>query len=63
LKGIEPGDYKLFSWSSVEEGDWYDADFLKPFEEKGVSVHLEEGDHKRIDLTLIETSPSSSSKP
>jgi hypothetical protein len=63
LKGILPGDYKLFSWSSVEEGDWLDADFLKPFEEKGVSVHLEEGDHKHIDLTLIETSSDSSSKP
>lgn len=63
LKGIKPGDYKLFSWDAVEEGDWYDSDFLKPFEEKGVSAHLEEGDHKRIDLTLIETSPDSSSKP
>jgi hypothetical protein len=63
LKGIKPGDYKLFSWDAVEEGDWYDADFLKPFEEKGVSAHLEEGDHKRIDLTLIETSPDYSSKP
>ena len=63
LKRIRPGDYKLFSWDSVEEGDWYDADFLKLFEEKGVSVHLEDGDHKRVDLTLIETSPDSSSKP
>ncbi len=63
LKGIKPGDYKLFSWDAVEEGDWYDADFLKPFEEKGLSVHLEEGDHKRVDLTLIETSTDASSKP
>jgi Carboxypeptidase regulatory-like domain len=63
LKGIKPGDYKLFSWDAVEEGDWFDADFLKSFEDKGVSVHLEEGDHKRVDLTLIGTSPDSSSKP
>jgi Carboxypeptidase regulatory-like domain len=63
LKGIKPGDYKLFSWDAVEDGEWYDSDFLRPFEEKGVSAHLEEGDRKRIDLTLIETSPNSSSKP
>lgn len=54
LKTIRPGNYKLFSWASVEEFDWQDADFLKPYEEKGVSVHLEEGDHKSVDLTLIE---------
>ena len=54
IKGITPGDYKLFSWSSVEQGDWQDADFLKHYEGKGVSVPLEEGDHKSVDLTLIE---------
>jgi hypothetical protein len=54
LKTVRPGDYKLFSWASVEDGDWQDADFLKPYEDKGVSVHLEEGDHKSVDLTLVE---------
>jgi hypothetical protein len=63
LKGIIPADYKLFSWDSVEEGDCYDADFLKAFEDKGVSIHLDEGDHKSIALNLIETSADSSSKP
>jgi carboxypeptidase family protein len=62
LKGILPGDYNLFSWDSVEEGDWYDADFLKPFEDKGVSIHLDEGDHKSIGLSLIEVSSNSQSK-
>ena len=62
LKGILPGDYKLFSWDSVEEGDWYDADFLKPFEDKGVSIRLEEGDRKSIGLNLIETSSNSQLK-
>ena len=62
LKGVIPGDYKLFSWGSVEEGDWLDADFLKPYEDKGVSVHLEEGDHKSIELTLIEP-PKKASPP
>jgi len=63
LKGISPGEYKLFSWDAVEGGDWLDADFLKPFEDKGVSIHLEEGDHKIIELNLIETSSDSHPKP
>jgi len=62
LKGILPGDYKLFSWDSVEEGDWYDADFLKPYEDKGISIHLDEADHKSIGLNLIETPSNSQPK-
>jgi Carboxypeptidase regulatory-like domain len=62
LKGIQPGDYKLFSWSGIEEGDWLDPDFLPPFEGKGVSVHLEEGDRKTLDTTLIDTSAEASPK-
>jgi hypothetical protein len=54
LKGVEPGDYKLFSWSSAEDGDWLDDDWLKPFLTQGLSVHLEEGDHKTLQLQLIE---------
>ncbi|HWY08803.1 MAG TPA: carboxypeptidase regulatory-like domain-containing protein [Candidatus Acidoferrales bacterium] len=62
LKGIVPGDYELFSWDAVEWDDWRDADFLKPYEGKGVSIHLDEGDHKSIGLNLIETSANSQPK-
>ena len=54
-----PGDYKVFSWDSVEESewynaDWYDSEWLKPYETKGESVHLEKADRKSVNLTLIE---------
>jgi hypothetical protein len=60
ISGITPGEYKIFSWDSVEEADWYNADWydpewLKPYETKGESVHLEEGDNRSVNLTLIET--------
>jgi hypothetical protein len=60
IKGIAPGDYKLFSWESVEgnewsDADWFDAAWLKPFEAKGESIHLGEAETKSVDLTLIET--------
>ncbi|HEY1470157.1 MAG TPA: carboxypeptidase regulatory-like domain-containing protein [Candidatus Acidoferrum sp.] len=60
INSIAPGDYKVFSWDSVEESewynaDWYDSEWLKPYETKGEPVHLEEGDRKSVNLTLIET--------
>src|SRR6266404_2137032 len=42
LRGIPPGEYKLFSWETVELGAWQDPEFLKPFEEKGDKVALQE---------------------
>jgi len=62
LHGLVPGKYKLFSWSSVEEGAWEDEDFLKPFEEKGETVEVQEGDRKSLELKLI-ASKDSTAKP
>jgi hypothetical protein len=53
IRGIAPGDYKLFSWEQVEQNAWEDSEFLKPFEAKGESVSLQEGDGKSIDLVAI----------
>jgi hypothetical protein len=39
---IPPGDYKLFSWEEVEEGAWYDPEFMKANESRGVEVHISE---------------------
>jgi len=67
LSGLTPGDYNVFSWDSVDESegeydaDWFDPEWLKPYEIKGESVHLEELGQKSIHLTLIETRRDSSS--
>jgi hypothetical protein len=53
IRGIAPGDYKLFSWEQVEQNAWEDPDFLKQFEAKGQSVSLQEGDGKSMDLVAI----------
>ena len=63
LRGIAPGDYKLFTWDEVEEGAWEDADFLKPFEEKGEKVSVQEGDSKSVNLTEIKTASPEQQKP
>ncbi len=53
MRGIAPGDYKLFSWEQVEQGAWEDPDFLKPFEAKGQSISLQENEGKSIELVAI----------
>jgi hypothetical protein len=55
LRGIAPGDYKLFSWDEVENGAWEDPDFLKPLEEKrlGQKVTVQDGDAKTISTVTI----------
>jgi len=63
LRGIPPGNYKLFSWDQVENGAWQDPEFLKPFEEKGAEVKLQEGDQKTVNLTAIKTKSPEQEKP
>jgi protocatechuate 3,4-dioxygenase beta subunit len=55
LRGVTPGQYKLFSWKEVENDAWEDPDFLKPFESKGVEVNAEENGHATLALKLIPT--------
>ena len=53
LRGIAPGDYKLFSWQEAEDGAWEDPEFLKPFEGQGERVSLREVDQKTVHLRAI----------
>jgi protocatechuate 3,4-dioxygenase beta subunit len=65
LRGIAPGDYKLFSWDDVEEGAWGDPDFLKPFEEKGLGekITVQAGDAKSISIVTIKTAAVQARQP
>lgn len=53
IRGIAPGDYKLFSWEQVEANAWEDPDFLKPFEKSGRNVSVQEGGGKSVELVAI----------
>jgi protocatechuate 3,4-dioxygenase beta subunit len=63
LRGIAPGDYKLFSWVEVEWGAWQDPEFLRQFEDKGQGITLQDGDHHTVKVTAIQTKAPESSKP
>jgi protocatechuate 3,4-dioxygenase beta subunit len=53
LKGLTPGDYRLFAFESIEEGVYFDPAFLKPYEGSSEIVHLAENAHKTLQLKLI----------
>jgi len=63
LRGIAPGDYKLFSWVEVEPDAWQDPEFLRQFEDKGQRITLQDGDHSTVKVTAIQTKTPESSKP
>ncbi len=53
LKGITPGEYKLFAWEQIENGVYQDPDFLKRFESKGESVSVKEKAHETKQLKAL----------
>lgn len=53
IRGIPPGNYKLFSWDDVEEGAWEDEDFLSSFEDLGTTVDLKESGRQNIELVTL----------
>src|SRR5882762_7299582 len=63
IRGIAPGDYKLFAWEEVEADAWQDAEFLKPFEVKGESVTLRDDDKSKMTITAISAKTADAVKP
>ncbi len=52
LLGLPPGDFKIFAWDSPQEVNPRDPEFLKPFEDRGQHVHVEE---KRLQTVQLES--------
>jgi hypothetical protein len=63
FRGVAPGNYLLFSWDNIEEHEWDDPEFLKPFKSQAVSIRVTEGESKTADLTLIRTKSEEETKP
>lgn len=60
LRGIAPGDYKLFAWEELESGAYQDPEFLKRYEEQGEALRVEENSPLGAQLKLI---PSEAKAP
>jgi hypothetical protein len=53
LKGLPPGDYKIFAWENVENAAWMDTGFLDAYEQRGRALRIDEGSVTSGDLTVI----------
>jgi protocatechuate 3,4-dioxygenase beta subunit len=53
LANLPPGEYKLFAWEDVEDTAWLDADFLKPFEDRGKLITVRQSGAETVELTAI----------
>jgi hypothetical protein len=52
IKGLPPGDYKVFAWEGLDKDAWLDPDFVRN-ESRGQSVHIEEGKTQGVDIPII----------
>jgi hypothetical protein len=53
LHGIQPGEYTLFAWESVDGEAYYNPEFLKNYEQQGSALRMSEGDRKTVQLAVI----------
>ena len=53
LKGVEPGEYTIYAWEDVEPMAWMDAEFVKPFESKGIAVTVTASGQHQLQLKVI----------
>jgi len=55
MLGIAPGTYTLLAWEDVEDGAWFDPEFLRRFEGRGTRIRVDEGSKLNIELSPIST--------
>jgi hypothetical protein len=53
LDRIAPGDYKVFAWTEVEADAWFDAEFMRNYENRGQPIQLKEGVTEPVQSTPI----------
>jgi hypothetical protein len=56
ISSVNPGDYELFCWEDVERGSYFDPDFLRPYEDSGQALKVEEGTDVDVELELTPAS-------
>jgi hypothetical protein len=53
IKGVPPGEYKVFAWEDVEPGAWFSAEFLRTCEVQGTAVTVAAKQAAAVKVGLI----------
>ena len=54
IKGVAPGNYKVFAWLGIKGGEFYNSRFLSKYEFSGKSINVTQGGTVSESLTLID---------
>jgi hypothetical protein len=55
VHGLEPGQYTVFAWESIDEDAYFDPEFLQRYEGAGARLQVTEGGHANV---LVKVSPA-----
>jgi hypothetical protein len=53
IRGVPPGDYKLFAWESIPTFAYQNSAFIAKHEERGRAVHVGQGGTASAELQII----------
>jgi hypothetical protein len=53
LRSLAPGAYKLFAFESVPDEAWKDQEFFDAIKDKGVSIQVDEGTSKSVEVPML----------
>lgn len=62
IRGVAPGEYKIYAWEDIEDGAYQDPDFVKPHEFEGQTVNIKERGHETVQLKAIPAESAASGK-
>jgi hypothetical protein len=53
IRGLPPGEYKIFSWEDIDKTMIIDPDFMKIYDNLGKTIQIGEGEKPTLDLAVI----------
>jgi hypothetical protein len=53
LTGLPPGDYRIFAFEDIENSAWQNAEYMRPYENRGKALHVEEGARETVHVIAI----------
>lgn len=53
MRGITPGDYKLFAWVALENFGYFDGDVIRRSDSPGKAVHVAEAAKQTAEVKII----------
>jgi Carboxypeptidase regulatory-like domain len=53
MRGIPPGDYKVFAWEAIESFAYFDEYLIRQFDQSGTRVRIAESSREQVEVTVI----------